>query len=255
MAVNDNKPAGPIATGSARMSDGSMNVTTERTGEGAVYRAEPRAVATEHTLVESRTTATPNRDTLRWGPVLAGLMTTIASMLFLTVLGLAVGLSALEPGDSGRVVGTSAAIWSAISALISFLLGGWVAGRTAGIYKPEHALLNGFMVGATALALILWLISSGVGNLFGTLGTNIGDIAQLGAQTVDSTDVNNAQNAAQNAADTVRSRAVDSYDEARNSAWGTLGGLALALGAATVGGLAGFKSKSRREGDLEDSNY
>jgi hypothetical protein len=33
------------------------------------------------------------------------------------------------------------------------------------------------------------------------------------------------------------------YDEARNGAWGTLGGLVLALAAAAVGGLAGHKSR------------
>ena len=59
------------------------------------------------------------KDRVRWGPILAGLLTTIASMLILTVLGLAIGLSAFEPGE-GDGLGTAAGIWGAVSAVVAF---------------------------------------------------------------------------------------------------------------------------------------
>lgn len=189
------------------------------------------------------------KDRVRWGPILAGLLTTIASMLVLTILGLALGTSAFKPGDT-HGLGTAAGIWGAISAIISFFLGGWVAAKTASVGGSGSGLLNGFMVGATALALILWLTGSGLGNLLGTVGNNIGEIAnvaqdQAQSQGVTTTDQqqNQAQDAAQNATNAVKSAAQDNYDSAKNGAWGTLVGLLLALGSSAAGGLAGYNTR------------
>ena len=223
-------------TGQRPSGGDSVNVTVERTGEGTVYRAEPRHLVTDYAAIERTAMAVPARDRIRWGPILAGLVTTLASMLVLTVLGLALGLSVFEPTSDGSDVGVAAAIWSALSALASFFLGGWVAGKTAAVHGDDNALLNGFMVGATALALILWLTSTGVGNLLGGLGANISDIARIGADQVSNADIGAATESAGTAA-------VAAYDEARNSAWGTLAGLLLSLGAATVGGMVGHKAR------------
>jgi len=175
------------------------------------------------------------RDRVRWGPILAGLLTTIATLLLLTLLGLAVGLSAFEPNDAGNSeVGTSAAIWGAASALVAFFLGGWVAAKSAAVDGEASGALNGFLVGAAALALILWLIGTGLGNLIGAVGNNIGDIANLGnANNVTVPDGTDAATVAR-----------ENYDEARNSAWGTLAGLALALAASTIGGWLGHNERS-----------
>ena len=77
---------------------------------------------------------TQRRDLVRRGPILAGLATTLATLLVLTVLGTAIGLSAFEPDDAGGTVfTTSAAIWGAVSALVAFFAGGALAGRTAAV--------------------------------------------------------------------------------------------------------------------------
>jgi len=240
-----------------RVADGNshVDVTVQRTGEGTVYRAEPRSTVVNESTTFERSTpvmaptpAAPARDKIRWGPIFAGLMTTIVSMLVLSVLGLAIGLSAFEVTSDGSDVGTAAAIWTALSALISFFLGGWVAGKTASVHGDDNALLNGLMVGATALALILWLTSTGLGNLLGGLGTNIADIARVGQDQVQS-------GQATGAADQARQTAVNAYDEARNSAWGTLAGLVLALGAAAVGGVVGHKSRHDHTRGGKDTAY
>ena len=219
---------------------GHVDVRVEDTGEGTVYRAEPRYAAApvvdETPVIERHGTYTGRRDKIRWGPIIAGLATAVTSMLILTVLGLAIGLSAFEPGTDGDNVGMAAAIWSALSALVSFFLGGWVAGKTASVHGDDNALLNGFMVGATALSGLLLLAGLGLGNLLGGIGSNIDEIARVGRDAANGVD---AGAAAQNAQTT----ATSAYDEARNSAWGTLAGMLLALGAATAGGLVGHKNR------------
>lgn len=204
---------------------------------------------TETNVIDRHTTTAEPRDRIRWGPIVAGLVSAIAAMLVLSVLGLAIGLSALKDRADGSDIASSAAIWSAVSALISFFIGGWVAGRTSAVRKGELGLLNGLMVGAAALTLLLYLTGSGVGNLVGGLGSNIGDIARLGTEQVQSGQVNttNAQNQAQDAAQQARDAARKSYDTAKKSAWGTLAGLVLALAASGAGGVLGHTAKGDRE--------
>lgn len=192
------------------------------------------------------------RNRVQWGPILAGLLTGIATLLVLTVLGLAIGTSAFEPGKTSGL-GTAAGIWGAVSAVVAFFLGGWVAAKTAAVGGRGSGMINGLMVGATALALILYLTTTGVSNLLGTIGNNVGAIAnvvqnQAQANGVTTTqDVQNqtqqVQGQAQNAVDQAKSVTQQNYDKAKKGAWGTLVGLLLALGASALGGMAGYNQR------------
>lgn len=168
------------------------------------------------------------KDRTRWGPIVAGLLTAVVMLLVLTVLGLAIGTSAFEPDTAdGSTVGTAAAIWGGLSALIAFFVGGWVAAKSSAIDGDGAGALNGFLVGVAAIVLILWLLGAGLGNLLGTVGNNLTDVINLG-QSVEVPQGQDATTLAQ-----------ENYDEARDTAWGTLVGLLLALGAATLGGWVG----------------
>ncbi len=202
---------------------GYVDVTTERTGEGVVYRAQPGVVTADTNVIERQTTVAPFKDRLRWGPIVGGLMTTIALLLLFTLLGLAIGLAVFEPNDDPTTVATSAAVWSAISAVLAFFIGGWVTGKTAAVENDDNALLNGFMVAATALFLILVFGGLGIGNAFGQIGNAIGDLALLA----------DGGNANQQAV----------FNRAENSAWYSLAGVALGLASATLGGWVGHKSR------------
>ncbi|CAN5583653.1 hypothetical protein BH24CHL1_BH24CHL1_20020 [soil metagenome] len=173
------------------------------------------------------------RDRVRWGPIVAGVLTALTTLVVLTILGLAIGTTAFEPGeDGGRTVGIAAAIWGILIALLSFFVGGWIAGRNALASASDNGALNGFLVGAATIVVMLWLIGIGLGNVLGLAGANVDAIANLNV-----TETVTAQ--PDDAADTVTSTAVDAYDDARNSAWGTFAGLVIALGAATLGGKLG----------------
>src|ERR671913_1931284 len=73
----------------------------------------------------------PMRDRIRWGPIIAGVVAAFAVLLFLTVLGIALGLSALGGDDGARTWGTAAGIWGGLTLLVAFFVGGWMAARSA----------------------------------------------------------------------------------------------------------------------------
>lgn len=171
------------------------------------------------------------RDRVQWGPIVAGLATTIGTMVLLTVLGLALGASVLDRNAPGTEIGTWAAIWGAASAIVSFFLGGVVAAKSAAVAGPGTGMLNGLMVGFAAIALILFLTGAGLGNLFGTVGANLGDITTA---VLGTTGAEQAVDEAQAQVAETDPRAT--FDEVRDAAWGTFAGLALALGAAALGG-------------------
>jgi hypothetical protein len=174
------------------------------------------------------TDATLRKDRVRWGPIFAGLLTTIATLVVLTVLGLAIGMTALDPGETGQFdLGTAAAIWGAVSALVAFFLGGWVASRTAAVDGAASGTTNGIMVGVAAIALLIWMVGAGLGNLLGVMGANLNQMADI-ARTVDPATAEEALPTAQAA-----------YENTRDTAWGTFIGLVLALAAAALGGYLG----------------
>ena len=119
-------------------------------------------------------------DLVRWGPIIAGLVTAISTQLVLTALGAAIGLSSLAgsatPQASVDNVGSAVGIWSIISLFISLFLGGWVTARACGPMNRKVGLLNGAILWATTLAVSAWLISSGVSGAFGLAATTAGDI-------------------------------------------------------------------------------
>lgn len=186
-------------------------------------------------------------DRVRWGAVLAGLVTTLSTLVVLSVLGLAIGLTTFETGDRLSNFGMGAGIWGAISTFVAFMLGGWVAARSAGVSGRTNAMVNGAMVWAIAIPLVMYLLGSGVGSIMNmatdaaAATTNViaaavpadvnaaADAVQTQAQQVDPATVNNAvDNVAQNAG---------------QAAWGTLVALLLGLLAAGIGGLMGERKQ------------
>jgi heme A synthase len=182
------------------------------------------------------------KNRVQFGPIIAGVLTAIATLLILTVLGLAIGASALEPRDAGESLGIGAAIWGIASALIAFFLGGWVAAKTAAVAGAGSGLINGLMVGAAILALVLWLTGNGVGAVIGTLGSNIGDLVNVAQDQGASTQ--QAEQTQQQAQEQINQ--VDpnqAFKTVRDAAWGTLAGLIIPLAAAALGGLVGHNQR------------
>ena len=122
----------------------------------------------------------PARDRVRWGPIVAGLVTALTTLVVMTVLGVGLGFAAFEPDETGiATIGTAAGIWGALSGLLAFLLGGFVAGASSSVRATGNGALNGFIMGAAAIALTIWLVGSGIGNVLGAAAANLGELGSV----------------------------------------------------------------------------
>ena len=99
-----------------------------------------------------------------WGGVWGGVLVTMGALILLSALGVAVGISALDPStaDPGRLA-TIAAVWGAVSLLASLFLGGMVATRIGMVYDRATGLFEGVLVWVVSILLMATLASSGVG--------------------------------------------------------------------------------------------
>jgi hypothetical protein len=141
----------------------------------SLEREPPTIVTDDATLgvsnVIQQTRLVSPRDLVRWGPILAGLIVAFTLFLLLSVLLVAIGAQAIRVGDPNVDEAAGAgAIVTAVIALLSFLIGGFVAGRTAAVEGRWAGLLNGFLVWGLGLLLVLLLAGMGLGGLLGASG-------------------------------------------------------------------------------------
>jgi hypothetical protein len=100
---------------------------------------------------------------ISWGGIWAGVLTVLGTLLFLTTLGLAVGISAVDPGDTDAgALGIGAAVWSGLALLIALFVGGMAATRLGMVYDRATGAFEGALVWVLSFVAILWLASSGV---------------------------------------------------------------------------------------------
>jgi hypothetical protein len=127
-------------------------------------------------------------DHVRWGPVLAGLFAALSTMVVLSVLGAAVAGSTFDPGDQARTYGIGTGVWAAVSMLLAFGIGGWLAARSAAVRGHGNGVLNGAMVWVVAIPLMLWMISAAVGSAARAANAAAqtgAQVAQTAEQTMD----------------------------------------------------------------------
>ncbi|MCU0499977.1 MAG: hypothetical protein MUF87_21710 [Anaerolineae bacterium] len=203
-------------------------------------------------------------DRVRWSSVLAGLFTVLASLVVFSVLGIAIGLSTVDV-DNPSQFGIGAGIYSAISAVLAFALGGFVAARTTAVAGSGNAILNGAMVWIVTIPLIVNVLTTGVGSLLGTAtdlafrtaetaATAAGAAAEASADQVTPAEaegaaneagaaINEAAQAAQAQVEDITPAEVEAAArDASSAAWATLLALGLSAGAAIFGGMMGRRS-------------
>jgi hypothetical protein len=186
----------------------------------------------------------PPIDRVRWSAVVAGLFAALSTLTLVSLLGLAIGFSIYNPGNPARNFGVSAGFWGAISALIAFGVGGWVAARTAAVAGRANGALNGAMVWVVTIPLLLYLLGGGISGLVtiasGTVATGAQVAAPLVGQPANAPAL---QPTAQELANQGTPEAGTSIiTTASTAALGTLISLLLGLGAAVLGGLMGARS-------------
>ena len=157
----------------------SPGYLTTATGAGAVVVPDD-----QRTMLRNR---------VSWGAILAGVAAALVTQLLLNVLGIGIGLSALnveQTADNPSAGGFSltAGIWFVVTGILASLLGGVVAGRLSGTSDDNTARWHGFVSWCVATLLLAYLLTTAVGGLVGgalsTLGSTVGGAGRAAASAV-----------------------------------------------------------------------
>lgn len=136
----------------------------------------------------------PRSVKLSWGALLGGLFVALGVWLLLTVLGLAVGLSAIDPNRPAtlKIAGMTTGIWSLAVPLVAMFIGGVVAARTAGIVDRAAGAIHGAVL--WSLATLLGVVLAGAvvrgvidvaGNVAGQAAVTLGGGGMEGPRPID----------------------------------------------------------------------
>ncbi|HEX6528704.1 MAG TPA: hypothetical protein VF004_02725 [Burkholderiales bacterium] len=183
-----------------------------------------------------------------WGGVFGGVLSAVGLLMLLTALGVAVGISAAQPGETeASTLGTGAGIWVAASLLISLFVGGLVSTRIGAITDGTTGFFEGALVWVVSVLLMLYLATSGVSMLAGGTLNLVGGAAQampsqtqqqagdVAAQAKDK--IGQAVESAKSGG--LQQKAEEMKPAATRAAWITFGGLVLSLLAAVIGAMLG----------------
>ena len=126
---------------------------------------------------------------ISWGAVFAGVIILLIVQFVLSLLGVGIGASSIDPSQQGGTeasdVGIGAGLWWVICSLIAVFAGSWVAGRLAGMPDRTDGMLHGLVTWGLAMLLLIYLlttaVSSLVGGAFGIVGSAMQAVGQ-GAQ-------------------------------------------------------------------------
>jgi hypothetical protein len=190
--------------------------------------------------------AQPSR-LISWGAVFAGAAVGLVLQMWLTMLGVAIGASTIDPlreADPMEGLGVGSAVWLALSLIISSYVGGWVTGRLAGMADRVEAGLHGAaswaVVNLAAFLLVgtvlggtmsgLTRITGQASNIVGSAVTGRGD--DLRAQAGDL--LRDAQNQTASAAN-----ARQAGDRAAKAVSGTGWGVVILMFLGLCAGVAG----------------
>lgn len=121
---------------------------------------------------------------ISWGAIFAGLIIVLVVQLSLSLFGIGIGASTIDPLHGETPAASSfaigAVIWWIVASMIAFASGGWVAGRLAGMPQQTDGLLHGLITWGAATLVTVYFLTSAAGSI---LGGTFGVIGQALAAT------------------------------------------------------------------------
>ncbi len=138
-------------------------------------------------LETQRVARRPSFAPIRWAAIFAGLVSGLASYMLLSLLGVAIGLTAVDPQAVEPVgsVPLATGIWTGVSMLVGAFIGGYVAGHMSGLFRLADGMLHGFVAWASTTILFAVLTTTALGAVLGgtfrILGQGIGTGTQAAA--------------------------------------------------------------------------
>ncbi len=115
---------------------------------------------------------------ISWGSVFAGVLIAVVIQLTLSLLGIGVGLSTVDPKTeanptSGLGIGTG--IWYMITSLLALFAGGWIAARLAPTRRLFDGIIHGLLAWSLVTLLTLYFLTTTIGSILGGVGRLVGN--------------------------------------------------------------------------------
>jgi hypothetical protein len=120
-----------------------------------------------------------------WGGVFGGVLVAIGLLILLTALGVAVGITAADPGQTeAGTLGTATGLWAGVSLLVALFIGGLVSTRTGAITDRATGFFEGALVWVVSILLMMYLATTGASMIMGGATSLLGGAAQAVSGTM-----------------------------------------------------------------------
>ena len=126
---------------------------------------------------------------ISWSAIFAGVLVAIVAQMLLTLLGLGIGLSTIDPVTEQNPtagLGTGSAVWYIISSLLSLFVGGWIAGRLASSPRLFDGIIHGVLTWCLATLITIYFLTTTIGSLIGGAGRLVGSLVSTAGSAVAS---------------------------------------------------------------------
>ncbi len=168
---------------------------------------------------------------LSWRSILAGVVSGLAIWVMLYTLGVAIGMTAIDPGEPNTLQATGwfSGIWTLVVPIVALFVGGLVAGRGAGPVTRGEGALHGLVTWGLTILIGAWFVSNVVAGAI-NIGSQLSrEMPNPGAFGLD------------------LSTQIEAVDAAARFFWSLFGSIALAMLAALAGGALGVSKSQRYE--------
>lgn len=123
-----------------------------------------------------------------WGAIIAGAILALVTLFTLSVLGTAIGLTVLDPGqgdEQAKGLGIGATVWWVVCSVIAVFIGGWAAAKLSAVWTQTNGILHGIITWALTLVILAWLLTSTAGAIMGGALSTLQSGMEAGAQAAD----------------------------------------------------------------------
>jgi hypothetical protein len=124
---------------------------------------------------------------ISWGAVFAGVIVALGIQFALSMLGLGIGMGAIDPYSQNPAsgLGIGSVIWFGISTILALFTGGWVAAHLAGIPKTSDSLLHGILTWCLFTLFSFYLLTTAVGSIISGVTGVVGRALSLAGQGIE----------------------------------------------------------------------
>lgn len=143
------------------------------------------------------TGGTPFYRRISWGAIIAGTLVALVTMLLLNLLGIGIGLGAINPMEEASPfsgLGIGAIIWWVASNLIAVFAGGYVAAKMAGVPKTSTSTIHGILSWCLYTVVSFYILTTAVGSLISGVGSVISNTLSAAGSGISAVAQNSQQN-------------------------------------------------------------